>query len=183
MLAGTLLGLGATWLALGAQPPFGAVRSGPWTAWPDSGTADADPYARAIFARDGRLPLAGATGLAFLADKDDTGDGLDGRCSYGLSGPTPQAQFWTLTPLDRAGQSRAGAAQRAGFTSAEVVRDASGGFTIVLGRTVQSGNWLPLTGNGPFQLMLTFYDTPLTAALNAGSAPPALPGIAKLSCG
>src|SRR5690606_22878685 len=34
-------------------PPVGAVVSGPWTAFPASGTPEADPYSRARFAREG----------------------------------------------------------------------------------------------------------------------------------
>ncbi len=182
LVVGAGLGLGLTRLALGGQPPFGGVRSGAWRAWPGSGTAGIDPYARAIYARDGRVPLAAATGLVFLARTDDAGAPLSGRCAYAVGGPTPDAQFWTLTPLDGAGLTRAAAGERAGFTSAEVVRDAAGNFSIELAREARPGNWLPLPADEPFQLMLAVYDTPVTAALNAGAAPPALPAIVRRSC-
>lgn len=182
LLAGAMLGLGATFLAVEGQPVFGAVHSGAWTAWPTSGSADADPYARAVFARDGRIPLAAAVGLQFIADRDDAGALLDGRCVYQIEGPTPQAQFWTLTRLDATGFVRNGPAQRAGFTSAEIVRDAEGGFSITAAAGVHAGNWLPLLVYGRFKLMLTFYDTPLTTALNTGNPAPPLPAIVKNAC-
>lgn len=182
LLAGVALGLWVTRLATGGQPPFGTVRSGPWRAWPGSGTAGADPYVRAIFAREGRIQLAAATGVVFLARVDDGGAALTGRCTYEVGGPTPEAQFWTLTPLTLAGLPRPARAGRTGFTSAEVLRDAGGGFAIALARAARPGNWLPLADEAPFQLMLVFYDTPVTASLNAGGAPPALPAIARRSC-
>ena len=182
LLAGTALGLGATYLAVNRQPVFGSVRSGAWMAWPTSGSADADPYVRAVFARDGRIPLAAAAGLRFLASRDTSGATLEGGCTYVVSGPTPLAQFWTLTLLNELGFAPAGSGQRAGFTSAEVVRGADGGFAVTAAPTAHPGNWLPLPSDGPFVLMLTFYDTPLTTALSGGASAPALPGIVRRSC-
>ncbi len=182
LLAGTALGLGATHLAVGGQPLLGGVRSGAWTAWPTSGSADADPYARAVFAEDGRIPLAAAAGLLFLAESDDVGAPLDGRCIYSIGGPTPQAQFWTLTRLDSSGFVHATPAQRAGFTSAEIVRDAAGDFDVTAAATAHPGNWLPVPAYGDFLLMLTFYDTPLTTALQTGNPATPLPRIVKQSC-
>jgi hypothetical protein len=52
------VGLGATWLALTKGTAFGPLRIGAWTAWPKTGTAEIDPYARAIIARTGELPVA-----------------------------------------------------------------------------------------------------------------------------
>ena len=51
--------------------PFGAAHSGPWTSWPTAGSADADPYARAIIARQAATPLGNGEGLSFFAATDD----------------------------------------------------------------------------------------------------------------
>src|SRR5881394_3217711 len=40
-------GLGLTQFALTRGTAFGAITIGAWTAWPKTGTADIDPYARA----------------------------------------------------------------------------------------------------------------------------------------
>ncbi len=182
LLVGIGLGLALTEVAMSGRPPFGAVRSGAWRAWPGIGTADVDPYARAVMARTGAIPLAAAVGVAFLADRDDAGRVLDGRCSYEIAGPTPSAQFWTLTLLDPTGFPLKTGAERSGFTSTEMVRDAKGGFAVQLAPTARPGNWLPLSGGGPFMLLASFYDTPLTAALEAGAAVPILPAIVRQSC-
>jgi hypothetical protein len=91
------VGLGATYLTLTRGAAFGALTIGSWTAWPKTGTADADPYARATIARTGQLPVALGDGVSFTAQTDDSGKLLDGRCDIVLSGVTPAARFWTLT--------------------------------------------------------------------------------------
>jgi hypothetical protein len=182
LLVGIALGLGTTWLAVSGQPPFGAARSGAWTAWPGAGSTNPDPYARAIFARDGRIPLASASGLRFLARRDDAGASLDPRCTYDIAGPTPAAQFWTLSLLDGQGFPVAPASDRAGFTSTELLRASDGSFVITIAPRARPGNWLPVSGSEPFILMLSFYDTPLGTALQTGSTVPALPSVVKRSC-
>ena len=92
-----VVGLGATYLALTRGAAFGALSIGSWTAWPKTGTVDADPYARATIARTGQLPIALGDGVSFTAQADDNGKLLDGRCDVVLSGVTPAARFWTLT--------------------------------------------------------------------------------------
>ena len=46
-----MFGLGLTQYALTRGTAFGAITIGAWTAWPKTGTADIDPYARAAVAR------------------------------------------------------------------------------------------------------------------------------------
>lgn len=182
LVVGVVLGLAATHFATIHQPLFGAVRSGAWVTWPDAGSPDADPYARAVYARDGRLPLATAAGLRFLATTDDDGHPLEGRCAYSIGGPTPSAQYWTLTLLDLSGFVPADSLGRSGITSAEVVRAADGSFAITVARQARPGNWLPWEGANRFQAMLSFYDSPLGTALLTGNPPPPLPAIVRADC-
>ena len=55
---------------------FGALTIGAWTAWPKTGSVDIDPYARAIIARSGELPIGTGDGVAFYARTDDAGQPL-----------------------------------------------------------------------------------------------------------
>jgi hypothetical protein len=182
LLAGLLLGLGLTYFTTTTQPLLGAVRSGVWTAWPSSGSPEPDPYSKAVFAREGRIPLAAASGLRFLATRDEDGAALVGSCSYQLGGPTPPAQFWTLTLLGPDGFVPPQAPERRGFTSAELLRAGDGSFTIDVAAQARPGNWLPVSGEGRFTLMLSFYETPLSTAIQTGSPAPPLPTIVKTSC-
>ena len=115
-------GLGLTQFALTRGTAFGAITIGAWTAWPKTGTADIDPYARAAIARSGELPIGSGDGVAFFASSDDAGRALDGRCVVTLSGVTPAARFWTMTLYDLDGRLVPNAADRYGFTSQEIAR-------------------------------------------------------------
>ena len=66
------IGLGLTWTALTHGTAYGGVTIGAWTAWPKNGTPGIDPYARAIVARSGELPIGSGDGVAFFARTDGT---------------------------------------------------------------------------------------------------------------
>ena len=103
-LVAACLGLGATWFALTRGTAFGAVTIGAWTAWPRTGSADIDPYARAGIARTGELPIGLGDGIAFFARSDDARRPFDGRCDVVVKGTTPPARFWTITLYDPEGR-------------------------------------------------------------------------------
>lgn len=178
---GVVLGLAATWASVERGFGFGAVTAGVWTSWPKAGSPDVDPYARAALSRSGELPLGLAEGLSFIAAGDGSGAPLRGNCVYQLAGPMPAARYWTLSATTLDGYVLGNAANRYGFTSAEIVRRAGGAFTLEIARDVQPGNWLPLGSADAFLLVLRLYDTPVSAtasALKAGS----LPTIRRVDC-
>jgi hypothetical protein len=176
-----LIGLGATWIALTRGTAYGGVTIGAWTAWPKNGTAGIDPYARAMVARTGELPVGSGDGVAFYARADDAGQPLDGRCDVLLSGITPQARFWTITLYDPEGRLVANSVQRQGFTSQEIIRKADGSFDIMVGPRARPGNWLPTGGVEKYLLVLRLYDTPIGMATRSGREAP-MPAIAKRAC-
>jgi hypothetical protein len=176
------LGISSAYMALGGDYPFGGIRIGPWEAWPEVGSRDADPYARAIVTRRAEVPLALGEGLALTATTDTAGRPLDSACTYRIGDITPQARLWTLSVYDREGGPAQTELRRSGFTSAEVLRDLAGRFSIVLSRAALPGNWLQLPAAGPFSVVLRLYDTP--AAVGSGSLQAsALPAIERLECG
>jgi len=67
MLSGLALGFVLTAAALNSGYGFGPLRVGPWTAWPQTGGPDIDPFARAALARRGEAPLGKDQGLMFVA--------------------------------------------------------------------------------------------------------------------
>jgi hypothetical protein len=175
------VGLGATYFALSRGAAFGALHIGRWTAWPKTGTIDADPYARAAIARSGVLPIALGDGVSFLATTDNAGRTLDGRCDVDIDGITPAARFWTLTLYSLNGELVANSVHRHGFTSEEVVRRSDGSFDITVGPRASPGNWLPTGGIERYQLALRFYDTAVGVATRAGREVP-MPSIVTRSC-
>jgi hypothetical protein len=180
-LIATLVGLGATYLALTRGGAFGALTIGSWTAFPKTGTIDADPYARAAIARTGRLVTGVGDGVSFTAMRDDKGKPLDGRCDVTVSGITPQARFWTLTLYSTAGNLVANSLNRPGFTSQEIVRHADGTFEIAVTPRAHAGNWLPTGGIERYVLVLRLYDTPVGVSTKAGREVP-MPAITTGDC-
>ncbi|WP_245257507.1 DUF1214 domain-containing protein [Methylocapsa acidiphila] len=179
--AGAVLGLFVAHLAIERGVGFNAVEAGPWTALPRNGTDSIDPYARAALAHSGELPLGASEGLSFVARGDSSGARFDPRCDYLVSGDAPPARYWTLTLHSPSGLLVANKAMRNGFTSAEILRAAAGGFAIAVAREARPGNWLPIGDERKFILILRLYDTEIGAVATALDESK-LPRIAKVSC-
>jgi len=181
LVIATVVGLGTTWMTLSRGIAFGALPIGAWTAWPKTGTSDADPYARASIARSGELPVGAGDGVAFLAKTDDSGRALDGRCEVVVSGSTPQARFWTLTLYDPSGKLVANSMDRQGFTSQEILRRADGSFDVTISPRARTGNWLPTSGIDAYVLVLRLYDSPVGVATRAAREAP-MPSVSVRAC-
>jgi hypothetical protein len=160
MIVGIVIGLSLTWLASAGAIGFGTVKIGSWVARPKSGTPEADPYSRAMYARAGELPLGSTDGISFVAATDDDGSPLDGRCDIHISGRLPVARFWTLTVYDSQGRLIENAGGRYGFTSAEVLWKPDADVEIVLAPRARSGNWIPTGGRDRISAVFRFYDAP-----------------------
>jgi hypothetical protein len=174
------VGVSSAWFAIERGRLFGAISVGGWTAWPQEGSIDADPYSLAMLARTGELPLGAGEGLSFIADKDADGAPLSGRCEYAVDGQTPPARMWTLTAYDSTGKLMVNVARRPGFHSREIVRQADGGIRIAVAASVRPGNWLPIAPVDRFGLVLRLYDTPLTTGSQIADL--AMPTIRVVSC-
>jgi hypothetical protein len=180
-LLAAAIGLGATWLTLTHGVAFGSLTIGAWTAWPKSGSVNIDPYARAIIARSGELPIGMGDGVAFYAHTDDAGNDFDGRCTFTVSGMTPAARYWTLTLYDLDGRLVPNSLDRHGFTSEEIVRDVDGRFAINVAPRARPGNWLPTGGIERFVLVWRLYDTPIGVATGTTKEGP-MPAVVRKGC-
>jgi len=173
---------GSVW-ALRATVGFGAIALGPWTAFPAAQTTAADPYAKAHRARDGRLLLGSAEGLAFTAAADSEGRNLVARCRYRIEGITPPARLWTLHAADREGNPLSATRPDlpTGVNAWSVLRRPDGSFVIDIASAATPGNWLAVPeGREAFLLVLTLLDTP--TAGSSGVIDLAMPGIVRLGC-
>ncbi len=174
-------GGGSVWYMLDAQEGFGAIRIGAWTAFPDIGTPDADPYSKARVARAGVLALGQAEGLAFTTGHDSSGDPLRRECSYFIEGGFPPARFWTLYAADQSLDMIAtGKPKAAALHSRDVLRKPDNSTLISASERPAPGNWLPVQGEGRLYFVLTLYDTPL--ASSTGLSDIELPRITKAGC-
>ncbi len=174
-------GAASVGMVLNSQEGIGAVSVGPWTAFPDIGTPEADPYSKARVARDGVLALGRAEGLSFVADRDSTGVTLKSECSYRIEGALPVARFWTLYATDRGHIAlKSGIRRDASMHSLEVLRQADNSISIAVGARPEPGNWLAVGGVGAMNLVLTLYDTPI--ASSTGLSGIEMPRIVRIQC-
>jgi hypothetical protein len=176
-------GAGSVWYAVSAQEGVGAVTVGSWTAYPDMGAPDADPYSKARQARLGLLPLGRAEGLAFIATRDAAGAPLSRQCSYLIEGSTPPARFWTLYAADPALRMIApGRMRKPALQSLSILRNPDNSFAVAVAPQAAPGNWLRVSGgSGPLALVLTLYDTPVAGVIGVEDV--ALPKISRTGCG
>ena len=174
------VGFGLSYYALTDGRFFGAFSVGPWEAWPSVGAPSPDPYTRAYLARRGSLQLGLSEGLQFIATADSTGQPLDRSCRYRVEGTTPVATFWTLVPTAPDGTIVSRADGPAAFRSSRIARKGDGEILLYVSKSLAPENWLEITGDGPFQLVLTLYDTSIFSGV--GSNVSAMPSITREAC-
>lgn len=177
------LGLGAlsaAW-ALRRSADLGTETVGPWLADPAAGSVDADPYSKARLARIGNLTLGIGEGIVFRARRDSANEALRLDCTYLLSGQTPPARVWTLAAFTPEGRLiQPGDARPGWLVSRSLLRADDNSVKVAIGPAAMPGNWLAVTGRGPFILALTLYDT--SASSSSGLAELDMPSLARGAC-
>jgi Uncharacterized conserved protein len=173
------VGFGLSYYALTDGRLFGVAQVGPWHAWPDVGANAPNPYTRGHLARTAAFELGQSEGLQFTATTDSDGQPLTRDCAYRIDGRTPLATFWTLVALDEAGINIAAPDVAPAMRSSAIARTDDGSIVINVGTRLLPLNWLELTGEGPFKLVLTLYDT---AAFSGFSSDASMPVIIRGSC-
>jgi hypothetical protein len=153
------LGLWSAWLAVRSPAPIDTIELGAWQAWPNAGTADADPYSRARLARTGEIPLGSGEGLVLLALTDDSGAPLTQACEYRIVGQTPPARLWTVALEDPDGRVVQGRSGASALGSDALLRATDGSFEIVLSAKPQTGNWISTADANRFRVVVRLYDT------------------------
>lgn len=174
------VGFGLSWYALTDGRLFGVLQAGPWAAWPDVGVAEPNPYTRAHLARVAGLQLGVGEGLQFTATADSTGEPLTLNCTYRIDGNTPVAAFWTLSAIGPTGINLARPDGPSTIRSTGLARTNDGSIMLYVGKQLSPQNWLELTGNGPFSLVLTLYDTVVSSGISSAEA--TMPSITKGTC-
>lgn len=168
-------GLGSASYMITSGSPLTTRQIGPWQVWKDAGRVEADPYTRAHFSTSGRLPAGSRNALYFLANRDSAGATLALNCEYTIGGLGPDAQWWSLSAYDMAGQLFTNSANRYAYSGTTVMRATDGTFAITVARDARPGNWLPVAGSGTFRLMLSVYgleaEDPRRASANSAGLP------------
>lgn len=180
LVTAIVTGFGLSYVALDRGGPVGTMKLGPWIAWTEVGSPEPDPYTRAYIARSGALHLARAEGLRFVARTDSDGETLDLECTYRIDGATPVAAFWTLTATDVTGALVTPPGMDMALHSSRLSRSDDGSATVRVGPQLSAGNWLEVAGTGPYELVLTIYDSSVFSGI--GAFQNTLPSITKERC-
>lgn len=175
------LGAWSAHWALERSADYGTESVGPWFANPFAGSVDADPYSKARLAKLGNLTLGTGEGVVFKADRDSAGSPLRRECGYVVAGETPPARVWTLAAYTEEGRLIQPGEGRPGWlVSSGLLRAEDNSMSIAVGSVAMPGNWLSITGSGPFTLALTLYDTPASSSSGLGDLE--MPSIVRTGC-
>jgi hypothetical protein len=160
---------------------FGSgVVIGPWMTGTDFGTVQADAKTRAVVALRGLLALPASEARYYTATTDDSGQRLDGRCRYRLSGGALPAKWWSITVYDGAGYLVKNDAGIYSLGSAALGPDEQARWNVVLAPDRQPGHWLPTGRIDHVELTLRVY---LPADGGRGNlARTQLPAITREAC-
>ncbi|MEO1205937.1 MAG: DUF1214 domain-containing protein [Pseudomonadota bacterium] len=176
-------GLGSSWYMVSAGSNLSTHALGPWVAWTSEGRADADPYTRAHFAREGRLNLSSEIAATYTATTDQDGIRLHSSCEYRIAGQDLDANWWSVSVFDHGGRLIPNSADRYAYTRDTIALRPAGDFVITLARDARPGNWLPTGGAGRLAVVLHLLEPsnafdPSTTANTAAL----LPAVEKVSC-
>ncbi|MGE4245366.1 MAG: DUF1214 domain-containing protein [Parvibaculaceae bacterium] len=179
-LLGALLGLITAWLAISGRYALVSKSKGPWTVWAAAGTPQIDPYTRAHFLLDGRLPISHFEALEYEARTDDDGRALSGACVYRIVQPKVSARWWSLAAIPKDRTESEAPEDAAAILSQRAVYEADGTLNAVLSPEARPGNWLKTTGEGGFVLLFRVYN--VEPSLRAAPLSLELPSIRREAC-
>jgi len=97
VIAGVVLGLGSAWAVLKFGGSSFTEHYGHWVFSRAAGSIGADPYTRAIIAREGLLALSAREAVYFSLYTDEHGRPLSESCVYELNGRPLDARWWSVT--------------------------------------------------------------------------------------
>jgi hypothetical protein len=133
--------------------PGSAVRNGPWTTYPTTGSAQAGLYHRARVAAHGLWALDTSEVIYYAAYTDSEGHSLRYDASYLIEGSDPDTRWWSITAY-KDDHFIPNDLDRYSFSQTTVQRETAGGWVIRLSPEPRGPNWLP-SGDRPGSMTLT----------------------------
>lgn len=156
LVVGVALGGGSLWYMTFRAAPSALVRNGVWHANLEAGSAAVDAYSRLRIAVTSLLALNASETLYFEALADAEGQPLTAACDYTLTGPPPEARWWSVTAYGSDDMLIHSLGNRYSASAASVETGADGSVTIALTPDGSGPNGIA-TGNGGFALLLRLY--------------------------
>ncbi len=158
--------------SVGSKP---AGATGNWRMWDLASGTSSNPYARAHFLFEGRVPPAQSLFHIYTNSRDDEGSTLRSGCVYKIAASDLQSRWWSLSvgPLDDQDRNSSSV-----VTSDDVVRDADKTVSVAIAKHPVAGNWIRPALDGTIVLQLV--------VSNAGGSQvvgnPKLPAVQRVSC-
>ncbi len=157
-IGGIAIGLISAQKVIGGYGGMFIKTQGPWVSWPTAGTRSSNPYVRAHFLTQHRLPISQFEINELEARTDSNGKALDSDCNYEISGPAQKARWWSLYTYSGERSARTQDAQPAGIGSHNILAKTDGHFTVKLSQQPQTGNWITPVKGGDLVLVLRLYN-------------------------
>ena len=155
---GLAVGLISAQKIIGGYEGLFNKRHGPWVNWPTAGTRSSNPYVRAHFLTQNRLPISQFEVTELEAKIDSNGKTLDADCSYEISGPAQKARWWSLYTYSDNASVQGEGEQRQSIASEQLVTKSNGQFIVKLSRQPQTGNWISPSMGDNLVLVLRHYN-------------------------
>jgi hypothetical protein len=158
--------------SVGSMP---AGTTGNWRVWDLASGTSSNPYARAHFLFEGRVPPAQPLFQVYTNSRDDEGSTLRANCIYKIAAKDLESRWWSLSvgPLDNLDNESS-----AVVTSEDVVRNPDRTVNVAMARYPVAGNWIRPAADGSIVLQMV--------VSNAGGpeAPGdvTLPSVQRMSC-
>ncbi|MCQ4152960.1 MAG: DUF1214 domain-containing protein [Archaeoglobi archaeon] len=167
ILIGIALGIISAYLILCLSPSFLWIQNGPWKTSMVAGSHQADPYTRAIVAKNYLYILNKSEAIYFIADTDGERR-LNRNCDYRVEGIDLPARWWSITVYGEDNYLIPNEYNKYSVTSANVVRH-NGNWTVYISKNPKGENWIPLRGDGWFYITLRLYNPDKTVYENLNS--------------
>ncbi|MEP7172974.1 MAG: DUF1214 domain-containing protein [Aestuariivirga sp.] len=158
--------------SVGSSP---AGAAGTWRMWDLAAGTASNPYARAHFLMEGRVPPAQSLFQVYTNSLDDEGDTLRSGCTYRVAANDLESRWWSLSVGPSNSEDRDSSAA---VTSDEVVRGTDNSLSVTVARSPVAGNWIRPATEGTLILQLVVSNTDELEA--AGDLK--LPSVKRVSC-
>ncbi|MEM3896954.1 MAG: DUF1214 domain-containing protein [Archaeoglobaceae archaeon] len=155
-LFGVLIGILTAILVINMAPDFLWIQNGVWKTSIVAGSEQADPYTRAIVAKNYLYVLNKSEAVYFIATSDSEKE-LDRNCDYRIVGKDLPARWWSITVYGEDNFLIDNEHKIYSVTSANVVKRGDS-WEIHISREQKGENWIPLRGEGKFYLTLRLYN-------------------------
>lgn len=181
VVAGVLVGLGATAFAIRNGAMIGRVDNDGWVSSTTIGSETADPYTRALVARIGLLGLNKNETIYFTKTTDEARRDFDGRCTYRVEGRDLPARWWAITLYAPDNFLAQNGQDRPSIDATSIQRDSDGRWTAIIAPDQPANpNWISSRNGSNFSLSIRLYNPEPTVAEDMSGVD--LPTITRVSC-